>query len=79
MTQPKKRRNRPTQHVQFKRVQSFIHPRNIATLRSEAKRYGQSMSEAVNDAVIVFCGMLRGEPVIGSREEPSLQLRKRGR
>ncbi len=67
MTQTKNRRNRSTNHVQFKRVQSFIHPRNIATLRSEARQYGQSMSEVVNDAVMIYCGMLRGEPVFGSR------------
>lgn len=64
MTQPKKRRNRPTQHVRFKRVQSLISPRNYALLRSEAKQYGQTMSEAVNDAVIVFCRIQRGEPAL---------------
>lgn len=70
----KNRRSRPRQHVQFKRVQSFIDPGNFAAIRSEAKQYGQSVSEVVNDAVIVFCRMLRGESVLDG-----LPLRKRGR
>lgn len=79
MTQTKNRRSRPRQCVQFKRVQSLVSPQNIATLRSEAKRYGQSMSEVVNDAVIVFCSLMRGEPLFGSGGKRSLQLRKKGR
>lgn len=74
MTQTKNRRSRPGQTMQFKRVQSLISPENIATLRSEAKQYGQSISEVVNDAVIVFCHMLRGESVLSG-----LPLRKKGR
>lgn len=67
MTQTRNRRNRPTHRDQFRKVQAYIHPQNIATLRSEARQYGQSMSEVVNDAVMIYCGMLRGEPVFGSR------------
>lgn len=74
MTQTKNRRSRPRPPVQFKRVQSFIAPENYALLRAEAKPYGQSMSEIVNDAVITFCRMLRFESVLDGTP-----LRRKGR
>lgn len=74
MTKTRNRRRRPRPHVQFKRVQSFISPENYALLRAEAKPYGQSMSEIVNDAVITLCRMLRFESVL-----TGLPLRKKGR
>ncbi|HMS85518.1 MAG TPA: hypothetical protein PKD12_17890 [Nitrospira sp.] len=64
MTQTKNRRNRPTQQVQFKRMQGYIHPQNIAFLTAESKQTGQSLSGLVNDAVTILRRMYQGEPVL---------------
>lgn len=77
MTQTKHRRSRIKPCDRFKRVQALIHPQNFADLQSEAKRYGQSMSEVINDAATIFCRMHRGEHPLGG--EPSLPPRKKGR
>ena len=69
MTHSQNRRNCPRQRIQFKKVQSRIHPRNAAFLKAEAKRNGQSLSEVVNDAVILYSRIFDCESQRSERKE----------
>lgn len=47
------------------KVTAFIHPRNYAVLKAEAKKDGRSLSATVNDATVVFRRMHQGMSPLG--------------